>query len=527
MSRTPDGGSRAALRLFLFLSCVYLATAGGHFYTGDGIEMFKTAESLVKHGDLVVRPGPTGRAWGYEGRGGERYSPYALGLSVLEAPLYAIARGVASLAPLQEPAKERLGQAAALSANAFVTAGTSVLILILLVGAGYSRRAAAGTALLYGLGTMAWVYAKHDFAEPLAAFCLLGAATFLVRAEGGRHETRALLLAGALNGYAFFTKYQMVLYTPLLLALLAHPFRERFRNGGALVRRAAIFLLPGLLFGLANLYVNHLRFETWLSTGYERQGEIVAGLGQIPVGLFGLLLSPGKGIFWYCPLLLALPFAWARFHARSPVLSWLGGGVIALTLAIFTPLWWWHGDWAWGPRYLLVALPFLALPLAALIDDGAALGRVVAGRVRGRHLMTCLLIAALAVNGLGLAVSFFPYIQALEDLDPPKFHDEWNFIPGLSPLRFHAHVVLGWARSALGGEIPDFTYRAWSEGEFKELTLRVGGPSGKALRPDSFFFQPRESFTERAIQGACGLALIAVALVLGAGVRRDLLVGPA
>ena len=30
----------------------------------------------------------------------------------------------------------------------------------------------------------------------------------------------------------------------------------------------------------------------------------------------------------------------------------------------------WHGDWAWGPRYLLVITPFLLIPAAHILDSG-------------------------------------------------------------------------------------------------------------------------------------------------------------
>src|SRR5262249_16855297 len=145
--------------------------------------------------------------------------------------------------------------------------------------------------------------------------------------------------------------------------------RARGASAPALVRRSLAFLLPGLPLGLLNLAVNHARFGAWLETGYANQGAIVAGVGHLPDGLFGLLLRPGQGPPWYSPTLAAGPFAWRAFHRRDPEVARLAAGAVALTLGLFAPLWWWHGDWAWGPRYLVLVLPVLVLPLAEWLDD--------------------------------------------------------------------------------------------------------------------------------------------------------------
>ncbi len=509
--------------IFLFLSCVYLVTSGGHMYTGDGIEMYRTAESLVLRGDLAVTPGVDGRIWGYPGRGGRRYSPYALGLSLVEAPFVAAGHAVASALPLSDRARMGLVQAAVVSANAFVTAVTGALLFSVATALGYRRRAAAATALLYGLGTMAWVYSKHDFAEPLAALCLLGAVHFLVRA-GEEGRPGALALAGAFNGYGFFTKYPMVIYTPILLIWLYTSARRPRRRLPWLFSRFAWFLAPGLLFGLANLYVNHSRFGAWLQTGYANQGEIFAGWSSLPAGLFGLLLSPGKGLLWFSPLLLAVPFAWREFHFRHPRMSLLSAALAGATILMFAPLWWWHGDWAWGPRYVVVVLPYLILPLAEWFEDPLRLSARVAGRLRLRHALAALLLAALAVNALGLSVNFVYYLQALRGLE--RVHDDWNFIPGLSPIRFHAHIVRANLLRSLGREAPDFLYRAWCDGVFQEKTISLASYAEAGQEPDYFFFRPRATRNEQAALFGAGGILLAAAAVCARRVRDALGPGP-
>jgi hypothetical protein len=57
--------------------------------------------------------------------------------------------------------------------NAFTTAGAAVVVYALTRRFGYAVPTAAVTALGYGLGTMAWPYARLDFSEPAATLCVL------------------------------------------------------------------------------------------------------------------------------------------------------------------------------------------------------------------------------------------------------------------------------------------------------------------------------------------------------------------
>ncbi len=493
--------------LFLLLICACMASFGGRLYSGDGIERWRTARSLVERGELALEQDTPGRTWGYPGADGRRYSPYALGLSVAQAPFVFLGNMAASFLPEGSSWREQTLWAAAVLVNVPITALCGLLVYLVGVAGGYSPRASATVGLLYGLGTMAWVYSKHDFAEPLCALCLLGSGWLLMRfRETGREAS--IVASGALNGFGFFTKYQMVLYTPVLLAWLLLATDAGRRRRGPLVRLLAAFLLPGLAFGLLNLWVNHARFGAWLSTGYGNQGAIFAGWPYALTGLFGLLLSTGKGLFWYNPLLVAAVLAWREFHRRSPALSWLAFGSAAVTLITFAPLWWWHGDWAWGPRYLLIPLPFLALPLLAWMDPGRG-GRAAPIQAPGRRVfVAALLVLAVGVNLLGLSVNFFYSIQALSDSG--RAHDDWNFIPGLSPLRYHAHVAASWIVTAFGGEAIDFGYQRWKDGELTTISIEA---SGGIREPDFFFFRGRSGLAGQALLGGAGLFFIAGAIL--------------
>jgi len=85
-------------------------------------------------------------------------------------------------------------------------------------------------------------------------------------------------------------------------------------------------------------------------------------------GLYGLSLSPRKGLVWYAPPvllgLLGLPaFVRTRRHEALLYLGIVAGYLLGH--ACYT---YWEGGWCWGPRLLLPALPFLLLPACVLLE---------------------------------------------------------------------------------------------------------------------------------------------------------------
>jgi hypothetical protein len=115
-----------------------------------------------------------------------------------------------------------------------------------------------------------------------------------------------------------------------------------------------------------------------------------------------LLFSPGKSLFLYAPALvlalLGFPTFW-RSH-RWTVLAMLATIAPVILLYCCYPAW--PGDWAWGPRYAVFAVPVLLLPAISFFP---------AARRFGRWLAVGLLAVGLCVQLLGNAFYWDHFIR--------------------------------------------------------------------------------------------------------------------
>ena len=118
---------------------------------------------------------------------------------------------------------------ASLLFNALATALTGVLLLVYLQQVGFTWRVGLLVALLFGLATPAWPYAKSLFSDPFSGLLLLAAAAALLKL---RHllapplpPGRAALLwypflAGLALAWNVATRYAEALFVPLFGLLL-------------------------------------------------------------------------------------------------------------------------------------------------------------------------------------------------------------------------------------------------------------------------------------------------------------------
>jgi hypothetical protein len=400
---------RTALALFALLAGIYLLTASGHTYAIDEELMFGVAESLALRGSFALGTGDS-----------NDYSAYSPGQSVAAAPLVLLGHTLALL--LEPNATAWVVRAVALWLNPLVTAAIAALLYLAAARLGYGQRAAIGTALIYGLATLAWPHSKTLFSEPLTALCLFGAfvaALYALPPPGAAGTARRglLLLAGVLAGLAPAVKIQAALLGPLLalhVALLIWRVARQHAPGQR-VRRAAELLLTwgaGAALALGGLALfQWTLYGNPLESAYGSNERALQTLftKNLWAGLYGLLLSPGKGLVWYALPLLLWPLAFVQFWRRSWLAALACGLIVAAQVGFYARVSFWHGDGAWGPRYLNIVLPFVVLPLAAYLAG------LRGWRTPWRSgALLLLLLAMVPVQVGGLAINLNMYVARSE-----------------------------------------------------------------------------------------------------------------
>ncbi len=371
---TKNSRRALALSLGFLLYALYLLAYRGGFHSVDEVSMFAVTESLVKFGqvntDQIAWTQWTtsqAEAQGFFGPDGHVYSKKGVALSLAQAPLYGLALLLPGLGMLQTVSL----------LNAFITAATGLLLFMFLERMGFSIITSLLTALIFGLATIAFVYAKYLFSEPLAGFLLLLAAymLFTYRQEGG---ARHLVIAGLAAGFAVLTRANNLFLLPifglyLLWLSIERPSISKPRDDTSFTIHNSqftihyspfiIFTLTVALTGLLLLAYNALRSGNPLQTGYD----LTLFSPNLLLGLYKLLFSPLRGLFIYSPiLLLSLP-GWWWLRRRFPAEAWLCAGLVGVTLLLFSA--WSSGEGlSWGSRFLVPIVPFFALCLAPVVE---------------------------------------------------------------------------------------------------------------------------------------------------------------
>ena len=131
------------------------------------------------------------------------------------------------------------------------------------------------------------------------------------------------------------------------------------------------------------------KFGSPWETGYSQFEPGAFSLLPRGEALAGFLVRPDRSLPVHAPmLLLALP-GWVGFLRRHRVEALFIGLGTLLLVGFVSTFANWPGHWCYGPRYLLVLVPLLSLPLLPVLD------RLAAER---RPILRAVLIALLAVS---------------------------------------------------------------------------------------------------------------------------------
>ena len=430
-----------AIYLFIFVICIYFISLSSFPLIDQFVSRYEVTKAIVERFDLSI---PEGNQSNIKGVDGRSYSLYGLGWPILAVPLYILGKIFG-----REPVTY------VFLLNPLAGASTVTLVFLFSIALGYSRRSSLVVAIFFGFGTFAWPLAKHPFDHVVETLFVLLSVYFMYL-HISKNAIIHLLLSASCIGFAINTRLVSVLALPALFVMMGAGCGVKSSLADysrIFLRKMVIFMSVLLPFAGLVLWYNHYRFGSISETGFQllavKTGIDFFSGTPFLTGLKGFLASPGKGFFYYSPIAIFFFFAIIPFYKKHP---WDAISFILLILSYLSYLSrnvYWHGDWAWGPRYLLAITPFIILPITELLDS-------VRWREKTYFIIIpvyVIFVLSLLVQTLAISVHFYNYFYRLqidhnvpftiakgegvpEVYEPPaEVHFDWNKSPILMQLK--------------------------------------------------------------------------------------------
>ncbi|HEX3646202.1 MAG TPA: hypothetical protein VHT95_11390 [Vicinamibacterales bacterium] len=394
----------AVLGVALFLSYAYFYGAGGW----NQNSRFALIRAILERHTLQIDA--------YQLHTGDRalwrghyYTDKAPGASLVAlAPVQAarLISRAAGIDPASFPGIAWTSYVASLVTSGVFTVIAALCVFWLSLRWGASTGAALFAAAGYGIATPAWAYATLFMGHGQTAGCLmialvaadalgranpLGYADRLSQSGPRGHAARRRLewTIGLAGGWAVVTELQAAI-PAVFIGLLAIGALVEDKRGDVpydrVMRPAIIRIAAGVAVAAVPLLIyNALAFGSPFHLGYSSE----EGFKELQTGFFGityprlstvreLLVGSYRGLLPLSPLMAVAPVGLgvlASKGRRGPAL--VAAGIGAYYLLLNASYFYWEGGWAFGPRQMTAALPFLALGLAPLWDLGRAAGRTL------------------------------------------------------------------------------------------------------------------------------------------------------
>lgn len=425
--------SRFLTGIFALIWGISFLFSGGHSYSIDEETYLANLRALLRGSRTIPKLSGIGHSYvTVPDKMGVATSFYGIGTSVFNFPGYVIGKALSFI--VSSEWRELMFRIFYFGTNSVALAATGTILGRICLQLGSTRRFATYLAIAYSTGTYALAHSKTGFAEPLTAMFIVLSVSLLLDIRIPRaFHTSAQFGIGCCLGFAVMMRASAILFVPAFL--IAVVWRSRtIRSVSIVVSGLAI---PAIVVMLNNWW----RFGSISDTGYPPLKY------DTPVleGIFGLLASPGKGLFFFAPLALYAVSkvfrAWAIDRELTLIVVW---GLLS-NIWLFSRFEIWSGDNAYGPRYMGIVLPLMLVLLC-----------VVGKELRPRNIILPWLVGLTLT--LGGAFTYFnavyyKYVPDLiaytgESAKSPDGSINWteirqtvNFVPRYSQIYTHSESI--------------------------------------------------------------------------------------
>ena len=427
--------------LFFFVISVCVLVSCARLSSSDENAIFLLTESIVTRGTLDVPPNIIGNGSMF---GGKFYIWAEIGEALLAIPFYVAGKLVTFVLPLSENLRLLALKAIVSTMNAFFGALLAVVLYRSLRKFSATVRTAMFLSLTMCFGTFLFPYLKTIMRDAQLALLLLGSVYCLF---AFRHSLRIrwLVYAGICAAFGVLNKMVFVLNVPFLaLYLIVVARKENISQ----LKSIFFFSLPFIGTVIIMAAYNYLRFHNFFESGYHGGTSFPTPLF---VGVFGLLLSPGKGLFLFAPITILLLWSVKLFFKKFCEEALLLSSLVIANVLLYAKYIAWGGDGSWGPRYLVTILPLLIIPLGIFLDAASA---------KVKRIAFVLAIIGVIVQCGGVSIYFGNYLRSIgeypytKQFDDAEFMERSHFNPAYSPITGHWEMLLRNAQEHFSGNIP-------------------------------------------------------------------------
>ena len=372
--RNEGRGSEKPMRhikliLFIFLASLYFLTMAGHPTTSMGISAVLVATSVTEQGDFALDEPTLETGVGVDGK----YYTYEGLAFVLIVSFFTALSKLLGFTPN-----------GVFFTNNILTSLACIILFLIGRELKYSVKTSILLALIYGIGTMAWVHSRYLMPEPLTTVVYLTAFLFLLKYRKTRKVTW-LFLCGCLTGFALIVRPDAPLFIIAIVFGTLWSFYDDYRKQRktltVLLREGLTFLLPLFFFFAVYAYYNYERFGNVFELGYatkaqevsesgRRYGEMrIKSFGDTLLGFLGMWIIPCRSMFFINPVLIFIFWAvkdfWRKFRFEF----------IFIAVAVFLHVLLYSnrgsigfpGSSAWGIRYMDPMTGFMVIIMGIFV----------------------------------------------------------------------------------------------------------------------------------------------------------------
>ena len=382
----------------------------------------------------------------------------------------------------------------------FYTALTGSVFYVLTKNMFGDKRKAFYLSFILIFSTMLLPYSVFGM-EHIFTFTALTAFTFLFLYSKNENKY-SLLLGGIFAGMAIQAKaYGILFLIPLVIYLFLIKkslnrsvlFRRRHSGMSPSEQDSAhfemtknketliLFFTPILFFIILGLWYNFAQFGSIFSTNYNLSNELQPI--SLWIGITGILFSVGKGFFIYNPVTIISLFCFKDFLKKFKN-EFIFIVIFALIFIPFNAGFSFWTDEVWGPRKLLILVPFALLPL------GCYLERINKKKI---ILLASVFLIGFYFNFVGTIYSYGKQLTLFREVNLDSLQ-KMRYVPELNQIRINSLFLKSHLHKKYYGDSLQFSYeeKSWMRNlANKENIILSGGlvSLDDYDCPDAIFFK--------------------------------------